>query len=86
MNMFCLLTGTIAAAGACIVANFQETSEITMHMLGAMLCFGVGSAYYIVHVSISLSVKCIIEDVLTLLVVHVLDNHLFLYLSAHVLS
>ncbi|GLV31128.1 uncharacterized protein CBL_12201 [Carabus blaptoides fortunei] len=49
MNMFCFLTGMIAAIGACIVANFQETSEITTHLFGAMLCFGVGSAYFIVH-------------------------------------
>lgn len=54
--MFCLLTGMIAAVGACVVANFQETSDITMHMLGAMLCFGVGSTYFIVHVSISLRI------------------------------
>lgn len=51
LNVFCLITGMLAAFGACIVANFQETSNIQMHLIGANLCFGVGSAYFIIQVS-----------------------------------
>lgn len=51
LNVFCLVIGIIAAFGASVVANFQETSDITMHLIGANMIFGVGAGYFIFQVS-----------------------------------
>lgn len=44
--------GAIACLGMSIVANFQETSVVAMHFIGALGAFGVGSVYFIIQVTI----------------------------------
>lgn len=39
------------ATGTSVVANFQETAILPVHMLGAMIAFGAGSLYFVVQVS-----------------------------------
>ncbi|XP_011645315.1 DNA damage-regulated autophagy modulator protein 2-like [Pogonomyrmex barbatus] len=45
-NYWALVFGLISSAGLSIVANFQETSVIVVHLIGALLCFGGGTAYF----------------------------------------
>ena len=45
VNDVTMFLGFIAALGALIVANFQETSVISMHLLGALMTFVVGVTY-----------------------------------------
>jgi len=45
-NHWALIFGLISTAGLSIVANFQETSVIVVHLIGALLCFGGGTAYF----------------------------------------
>ncbi|XP_026831106.1 uncharacterized protein LOC113563580 [Ooceraea biroi] len=45
-NHWALIFGLISSAGLSIVANFQETSVIVVHLIGALLCFGSGTAYF----------------------------------------
>lgn len=40
----------IAVLGVSIVANFQETNILSIHMLGAFLAFGFGQWYMILNV------------------------------------
>ncbi|XP_022082783.1 DNA damage-regulated autophagy modulator protein 2-like [Acanthaster planci] len=40
-----LVLGSLAALGMSIVANFQETNMIIFHLIGAMMCFGLGVLY-----------------------------------------
>jgi hypothetical protein len=40
-----LYLGWIGAFGISIVANFQETAVFRVHLTGALMAFGVGSAY-----------------------------------------
>ncbi|KAK2579592.1 hypothetical protein KPH14_010887 [Odynerus spinipes] len=45
-NYWALILGLMTTLGVSIVANFQETSVIVVHMIGAVLCFGGGTAYF----------------------------------------
>lgn len=45
-NHWALIFGLMSTAGLSIVANFQETSVIVVHLIGALLCFGGGTAYF----------------------------------------
>ncbi|XP_035729063.1 uncharacterized protein LOC118444675 [Vespa mandarinia] len=45
-NYWALILGLTTTLGVSIVANFQETSVIVVHMIGAFLCFGGGTAYF----------------------------------------
>lgn len=45
-NHWALIFGLISTAGLSIVANFQETSVIVVHLIGALLCFGGGTVYF----------------------------------------
>lgn len=45
-NHWALIFGLLSTAGLSIVANFQETSMIVVHLIGAFLCFGGGTAYF----------------------------------------
>ncbi|XP_076337833.1 DNA damage-regulated autophagy modulator protein 2-like isoform X2 [Tachypleus tridentatus] len=45
LNMVGLWLGWIAAFGVSLVANFQETSVFIIHMIGAMMAFGIGMFY-----------------------------------------
>ncbi|XP_076667857.1 DNA damage-regulated autophagy modulator protein 1-like isoform X1 [Andrena cerasifolii] len=45
-NRWALIFGLISTFGLSVVANFQETSVIVVHFIGAFLCFGGGTAYF----------------------------------------
>ncbi|XP_013777817.1 DNA damage-regulated autophagy modulator protein 1-like isoform X2 [Limulus polyphemus] len=45
LNMVGLCLGWAAALGASLVANFQETAVIVVHMIGATMAFGLGMIY-----------------------------------------
>ncbi|KAI4498707.1 hypothetical protein M0802_006174 [Mischocyttarus mexicanus] len=45
-NYWALILGLTSTLGISIVANFQETSVLIVHMIGAILCFGGGTAYF----------------------------------------
>ncbi|XP_043261223.1 DNA damage-regulated autophagy modulator protein 1-like [Colletes gigas] len=45
-NRWALIFGLTSTFGLSVVANFQETSVIVVHFIGALLCFGGGTAYF----------------------------------------
>ncbi|XP_043515743.1 uncharacterized protein LOC122531689 [Frieseomelitta varia] len=45
-NYWALIFGLTSTFGLSMVANFQETSVIVVHFIGALLCFGGGTAYF----------------------------------------
>ncbi|XP_013787276.1 DNA damage-regulated autophagy modulator protein 2-like [Limulus polyphemus] len=45
LNVVGLWLGCTAAFGVSLVANFQETSVFIVHMIGAMMAFGIGMLY-----------------------------------------
>ncbi|XP_032677583.1 uncharacterized protein DDB_G0283697-like [Odontomachus brunneus] len=45
-NHWALIFGLLSTVGFSIVANFQETSLIVVHLIGAFLCFGGGTVYF----------------------------------------
>ena len=46
-NNICLITGVLAAFGMSIVANFQETNVLTMHLIGAFVAF-ISPIFYMI--------------------------------------
>ncbi|KAG8223121.1 hypothetical protein J437_LFUL000542 [Ladona fulva] len=46
LNNWSLVLGLLACFGLSLVANFQETNVIIVHLTGAFLCFGVGTVYF----------------------------------------
>ncbi|KAJ8977606.1 hypothetical protein NQ317_011778 [Molorchus minor] len=52
LNKYSLYMGLIAAYGVIIVGCFQETNIFVVHVLGATMCFGIGTVYQFVQVSI----------------------------------
>jgi hypothetical protein len=50
-NKVALVFGLVSCAGLDIVANFQESNVISVHMLGAFLCFAGGTIYFTLQVS-----------------------------------
>ncbi|CAD5216012.1 unnamed protein product [Bursaphelenchus okinawaensis] len=53
LNRIALYFGTIGGIGMCIVANFQETAVVKIHLFGALNCFGFGGLYMILQSIIS---------------------------------
>jgi hypothetical protein len=51
-NKIALWTGFLSCFGLSLVANFQETNVILVHLTGAFLCFGLGTVYIWLQVSI----------------------------------
>ncbi|XP_065058717.1 DNA damage-regulated autophagy modulator protein 1-like [Rhopilema esculentum] len=49
LNDIGLFVGFFSAFGLCIVANFQETNILTVHLIGAGMTFACGVAYCWVH-------------------------------------
>ena len=45
VNAVGLYLGWIGAFGISIVANFQETAVFRVHLVGALMAFGIGSLY-----------------------------------------
>ncbi|XP_046881812.1 DNA damage-regulated autophagy modulator protein 2b [Hypomesus transpacificus] len=54
LNLFGLVLGWISSFGMCVVANFQKTTLFSMHLVGAVLTFGVGALYILVQTLVSL--------------------------------
>ncbi|KAL5006243.1 hypothetical protein ScPMuIL_015049 [Solemya velum] len=49
MNKTCLFFGVLVSLGLSMVANFQETSVETVHIIGAAMVFGVGVLYEVIQ-------------------------------------
>ncbi|CAG5100954.1 Similar to Dram2: DNA damage-regulated autophagy modulator protein 2 (Mus musculus) [Cotesia congregata] len=45
INKITLILGMITSIGMSIAGNFQETSNLIIHLCGAFTCFGCGTAY-----------------------------------------
>ncbi|XP_034949080.1 DNA damage-regulated autophagy modulator protein 2 [Chelonus insularis] len=45
LNNISLIIGIISTLGMSITGNFQETSNLVVHLIGATLCFGGGTVY-----------------------------------------
>ncbi|XP_033481533.1 DNA damage-regulated autophagy modulator protein 2b [Epinephelus lanceolatus] len=54
LNRFGLVFGLISSFGMCVVANFQKTTLFSMHLVGAVLTFGVGALHILVQTLLSL--------------------------------
>lgn len=52
-NKATLCVGLTSCVGLDMVANFQDSNVIVVHMLGAFLCFAAGTLYFIFQVWIS---------------------------------
>ena len=50
VNTVGLVLGVVGAAGVSLVANFQETSVLSVHFTGASVCFGLGTIYLWIQV------------------------------------
>ncbi|XP_044027906.1 DNA damage-regulated autophagy modulator protein 2-like [Siniperca chuatsi] len=68
LNRVGLLLGFISSFGMCVVANFQKTTLFSMHLVGAMLTFGVGALYILVQTLLSLYMQPHIHSKSTYLV------------------
>lgn len=55
-NNISLVFGILASLGVLLVANFQETNVIIVHMIGAFLAFGMGAIYTWFQTIVSYSV------------------------------
>ncbi|XP_054472847.1 DNA damage-regulated autophagy modulator protein 2b [Anoplopoma fimbria] len=53
LNRFGLVLGLISSFGMAVVANFQKTTIFSMHLVGAVLTFGVGALYILVQTLLS---------------------------------
>ncbi|XP_061912071.1 DNA damage-regulated autophagy modulator protein 2b isoform X2 [Entelurus aequoreus] len=53
VNRLGLLLGLFSSLGMCVVANFQKTTLFSVHLLGAVLTFGVGAIYILVQTLLS---------------------------------
>ncbi|XP_033830165.1 DNA damage-regulated autophagy modulator protein 2b [Periophthalmus magnuspinnatus] len=53
LNRVGLFFGLLSSLGMCVVANFQKTALFPIHLLGAVLTFGVGALYILVQTLVS---------------------------------
>ncbi|XP_022069328.1 DNA damage-regulated autophagy modulator protein 2b [Acanthochromis polyacanthus] len=53
LNLVGLILGLISSFGMCVVANFQKTTLFSMHLVGAILTFGIGALYILVQTVLS---------------------------------
>lgn len=63
LNRISLCLGLVASLGLSIVANFQETNIIVVHLIGALLCFGPGTVYIWVQAALSYLVCPVINKI-----------------------
>ncbi|XP_039604553.1 DNA damage-regulated autophagy modulator protein 2-like [Polypterus senegalus] len=52
-NKWGLALGLLSSVGLCIVANFQKSTIIQIHVIGAALTFGAGAIYILLQIIIS---------------------------------
>ncbi|XP_071479937.1 DNA damage-regulated autophagy modulator protein 2-like [Diadema antillarum] len=53
MNIWGLVFGWISAFGMTLVANFQDSNVLIVHLIGAFLLFVMGTGYCLIHTLIS---------------------------------
>ncbi|XP_073700527.1 DNA damage-regulated autophagy modulator protein 2-like [Garra rufa] len=53
LNRIGFVLGCASSLGMCVVANFQKTTVFSMHLVGAILTFGVGALYILVQTALS---------------------------------
>ncbi|XP_076857233.1 DNA damage-regulated autophagy modulator protein 2b [Brachyhypopomus gauderio] len=53
LNFVGLVLGSTSSFGMCVVANFQKTTLFSMHLVGAVLTFGVGALYILTQTLLS---------------------------------
>ncbi|XP_029006310.1 DNA damage-regulated autophagy modulator protein 2b [Betta splendens] len=53
LNYVGLVFGYISSFGMCVVANFQKTTLFSVHLVGAIMTFGVGALYVLVQTILS---------------------------------
>ncbi|XP_051551248.1 DNA damage-regulated autophagy modulator protein 2b [Myxocyprinus asiaticus] len=53
LNLLGFVLGCGSSLGMCVVANFQKTTLFSMHLVGAVLTFGVGALYIFVQTLLS---------------------------------
>lgn len=58
-NKIALWIGYLSCFGLSLVANFQETNVIIVHLTGAFLCFGLGTVYIWLQVSMYIMLACV---------------------------
>ncbi|XP_072134613.1 DNA damage-regulated autophagy modulator protein 2-like [Mobula birostris] len=63
LNQISLVLGLISCLGLCIVANFQKTTLIQAHVAGAVLTFGMGIIYLLLHTIISYKMQPVVHGV-----------------------
>ncbi|XP_078423782.1 DNA damage-regulated autophagy modulator protein 1 [Cetorhinus maximus] len=57
LNLAALACGALGCLGMCIVANFQETALRTVHDIGALLAFIMGTTYLVLQSWISFRMR-----------------------------
>merc|ERR1711915_802963 len=57
VNTISLWLGLLGSLGVSLVGNFQETSVVVVHFIGASMCFGLGTFYLWIQVYISCYLK-----------------------------
>ncbi|XP_036415866.1 DNA damage-regulated autophagy modulator protein 2b [Colossoma macropomum] len=62
LNSVGLLLGCISSFGMCVVANFQKTTVFSLHMVGAVLTFGVGALYILTQTVLSFSMQPLVHS------------------------
>ncbi|XP_036844027.1 DNA damage-regulated autophagy modulator protein 2 isoform X1 [Oncorhynchus mykiss] len=53
LNCAGMVLGIMSSVGMCVVANFQKTTIVSVHLLGAGLTFGCGTLYILVQTGVS---------------------------------
>lgn len=56
INKTAMWLGIGSCLGCSIVANFQETNVRIMHYIGALTCFGLGTAYFWLQASLTYNI------------------------------
>ncbi|XP_056293318.1 DNA damage-regulated autophagy modulator protein 2b [Pseudoliparis swirei] len=62
LNRVGLLLGLTSSFGMAVVANFQKTTLFSMHLVGAVLTFGVGALYILVQTQLSLRMQPLLHS------------------------
>lgn len=62
LNKFALFCAVAISLGMSLVANFQETSVLGVHVVGALLAFGVGTLYEFIQTYISYKMHPEVND------------------------
>lgn len=53
LNVVGFVFGCCSSFGMCVVANFQKTTLFSMHLVGAILTFGIGALYVFIQTALS---------------------------------